>query len=101
MSDLVADYDELGAASDRLRSAAHQAEDVASNAGRLAGSIGDCGHAGLAGAAEHFLTRWSHGMGLLAEQSGALSELLALAADTYRRTDGDAASAAAALADRP
>lgn len=93
MTRVEVDYADLAVAARRLTSV-QVAQEVHGHARRMAGAVADCGHAGLADAAEHFLDRWAHGMGVLAEDGEGLARLLGEAAATYRRLDEGIADAA-------
>ena len=94
MSRVEVDDADLALAARRLTSSVQVAQEVHGHARRMSGSVADCGHGGLADAAEHFLDRWAHGMGVLAEDGEALARLLGEAAAQYRRLDEGIAAAA-------
>lgn len=93
MSRIEVDYPELERAAERLARCTRVADEVHGDARRTAAGVADCGHADLAEAAHHFLDRWAHGMGVLAQDGGALVQLLGEAAASYRRLDEDLAAA--------
>lgn len=94
MSRIEVDYPELELAARRLGASVQVAQEVHRHARRLSGSIADCGHGGLADATEHFLDRWAHGTGVLAEDGQALARLLGETAAQYRALDEGIAGAA-------
>lgn len=94
MTRIEVDDGDLALAARRLTACVQVAKEVHSHARRTSGSVADCGHAGLADAAEHLLDRWAHGMGVLAEDGEALARLLGQAAAQYRRLDEGIAAAA-------
>lgn len=87
MTRVEVDYPELELTAGRLSRCTRIAEQVHGDARRTAGAVADCGHAELADASREFLDRWAHGMGVLAEDAGALVRLLDEAAAGYRRLD--------------
>lgn len=88
-------YDaDLTLAARRLGASVRVAQEVHGHARRMSGSVAGCGHGGLADAAEDFLDRWAHGMGVLAEDGQALARLLGEAAAQYRRVEAGLVAAA-------
>ena len=87
MSRVEVAYVELEQAAQRLAACARVAHEVHGDARRVSAGVTDCGHAELAEATTRFLERWAHGMGVLADDAGALGALLTQAAAGYRRLD--------------
>lgn len=94
MTRIEVDPADLALAARRLTSGVQVATEVHGHARRMSGSVADCGHGGLADAAEQFLDRWAHGMGVIAEDGAGLAQLLGEAAAQYRHLDDGIAAAA-------
>lgn len=81
------DASDMHRAADMLEQAVEVARRIDKDADRMAGAVSDCGHAQLAGAAEHFLETWGHGVEVIAEDAGGLGQALREAVVSYENAD--------------
>ncbi len=76
-----------------LRRSVAVAEDFTHQRGALANMVDDSGSGRLSGAVEHFVERWAHGMGLVADDATALAERLEAAGTGYAELEAAIAGA--------
>ena len=77
-----------------LRHCVGVAREFADHRGHLKDLVGGCGSEVLRETAEHFISRWGYGMGLLVAGAEQLAGQLERSADDYRRLEAGISQAA-------
>lgn len=92
MARISVDPGALQAASQRLQRAVAAAHDIRHERDLLLGLVADAGSRRFSEAAEHFLSKWSWGLGFMESDGKALATLLGSCAEAYVEVEDHIAS---------